>query len=82
MAVKQNSAHPEPLRKTGAIDKFAFEETTPVIGREYPDLNIVDDILNSDKADELIRDLAITSVPPRKAFKLSNSNSLQFPNEA
>lgn len=56
-----NGSHPEPLKKTGAIDKFEFEETTPVVGREYPKLNIVDDILGAENADELIRDLAITS---------------------
>lgn len=51
-----------PLQKSGALDgKFKFEETTPVIGREYPTLNIVDDLLNASDADELIRDLAITS---------------------
>lgn len=51
-----------PLRKTGALDTaHAFEEVTPVIGREYPKTNIVDDLLQSD---ELLRDLAITSMPP------------------
>jgi hypothetical protein len=51
-----------PVTKSGALDaKFKFEETTPVIGREYPEANIVDDILGALDADELIRDLAITS---------------------
>lgn len=54
--------YPPPLQKSGALDsKFEFEESTPVIGREYPTVNIVDDLLNADNADELIRDLAITS---------------------
>jgi hypothetical protein len=57
----QNGSYREPLKKTGVIDKFEFEETTPVIGREYSKLNIVDDILGAENADELIRDLAITS---------------------
>lgn len=57
----QNGSYREPLKKTGAIDKFEFEETTPVVGREYSKLNIVDDILGAENADELIRDLAITS---------------------
>ncbi|KAF2023313.1 taurine catabolism dioxygenase [Setomelanomma holmii] len=52
---------PAPLTKSGALDKkFKFEEATPVIGREYPDANVVDDILDASDADELIRDLAIT----------------------
>jgi hypothetical protein len=55
-------AYPSPLLKSGALDgKFKFEEATPIIGREYPTVNIVDDILNASDADELIRDLAITS---------------------
>lgn len=56
------STFPKPLRKTGALDtNFRFEEVTPVIGREYPTVNIVDDLLNGKNADELLRDLAITS---------------------
>jgi hypothetical protein len=53
--------YPKPLQPSGALDKFTFEESTPVIGREYPKVNLVDDIINAPNADELIRDLAITS---------------------
>lgn len=64
-AVTQSSSFPQPLRKTGALDaNFKFEEVTPVIGREYPTTNIVDDLLNGQNADELLRDLAITSECP------------------
>ena len=52
----------KPLEPTGALDKFPFEETTPVIGREYTDVNIVNDLLNANDADSLLRDLAITSM--------------------
>lgn len=31
-----------------------------MIGREYPTVNIVDDLLNAENSDELLRDLAIT----------------------
>lgn len=56
------SEYRQPLRKVGTLDaNFKFEEVTPVIGREYPTANIVDDLLNAQKADELLRDLAITS---------------------
>ncbi|KAJ8112602.1 hypothetical protein OPT61_g5063 [Boeremia exigua] len=56
-----SATYPSPLQKSGALDeKFQFEEATPVIGREYPTVNIVDDLLNASNADELIRDLAIT----------------------
>ena len=53
--------YPEPLEYSGALDKFGWEDATPVIGREFPTLNIVDDLLNASNADELVRDLAITS---------------------
>lgn len=52
---------PKPLKQSGALEKFSYEETTPVIGREFLNVNIVDDLLNASNADELIRDLAITS---------------------
>ncbi|KAJ9302071.1 hypothetical protein DTO271G3_937 [Paecilomyces variotii] len=52
--------YPAPLKPSGSLDKFAFEETTPVIGREFPNVNIVNDILNAPNSDELVRDLAIT----------------------
>lgn len=53
--------YPEPLSVSGALDKNKFEELTPVIGREYPTVNLVDDIINAKNSAELIRDLAITS---------------------
>lgn len=62
MAATKSPSHPSPLTKSGALDKqFKYEEATPVIGREYSEVNIVDDILNASNADDLIRDLAITS---------------------
>lgn len=68
--VSQDSSNPDdfksrndgPLKKNGALDAaFPFEDSTPVIGREYPTANIVDDLLNAPNSDELLRDLAITS---------------------
>lgn len=52
---------PQPLKLSGALDKFESEDTTPIIGREFLDTNIVDDLLNASNADDLVRDLAITS---------------------
>ncbi|TKA80480.1 hypothetical protein B0A55_02311 [Friedmanniomyces simplex] len=49
----------DPLKLSGALDRFEHEDTTPVIGREYPRANIVDDLLSAGNADELVRDLAI-----------------------
>lgn len=53
--------YPAPLRQKGALDKFSFEDTTPAIGREFHNVDIVDDLLNAPNTDELVRDLAITS---------------------
>jgi hypothetical protein len=53
--------YPAPLKLSGALDKFSFEDTTPSIGREFHNVNIVDDLLNAPNTDELVRDLAITS---------------------
>jgi hypothetical protein len=52
----------EPLRKSGALDAaFEYDDLTPTIGREYLTTQIVEDILNASNADDLLRDLAITS---------------------
>lgn len=53
--------YPEPLKPSGALDAFEHFEVTPVIGREYPKVNLVNDVINAKNPDELIRDLAITS---------------------
>ncbi|KAK0385479.1 hypothetical protein NLU13_6659 [Sarocladium strictum] len=51
----------KPLKKSGVLDTtFEYDELTPVIGREYPKTNIVDNLLNAPNSDELLRDLAIT----------------------
>lgn len=52
---------PQPLKLSGALDKFTTEDTTPVIGREFVNVNIVDDLLKAPNSDELLRDVAITS---------------------
>jgi hypothetical protein len=57
----KSKSYPKPLQLSGALDKFQYEETTPAIGREYLGVNIVDDLLNAENADELLRDVAITS---------------------
>lgn len=57
-----NAHAAEPLKPTGVLDKFAYEEVTPIIGREFPTLNIVDDLINAENSDELLRELAITSM--------------------
>ena len=60
-SVTKEVQYPVPLRSNGALEKFDSEDTTPAIGREFLNVNIVDDLLNAPNSDELIQDLAITS---------------------
>jgi hypothetical protein len=56
------SRNAKPLKKSGALNAaFEFDDVTPTIGREYLTAQIVEDILNAPNADDLLRDLAITS---------------------
>lgn len=64
--LNQNSitmAEPErqnPLALSGILDEYKSFDLTPTIGQEFPDANLVEWI-NSENADALLRDLAITS---------------------
>lgn len=52
----------KPLKQSGLLnEKFEFDDLTPVVGREFPTVNIVEDLMNAADADTLLRDLAITS---------------------
>ncbi|KAK1093979.1 hypothetical protein LTR48_001242 [Friedmanniomyces endolithicus] len=64
----------EPLKPSGALDRFEHEDTTPVIGREYPHVNIVDDLLNVENADELVKDLAISMLNSTSEFGVGDNN--------
>ncbi|KAL2006250.1 hypothetical protein VTN00DRAFT_9904 [Thermoascus crustaceus] len=46
-----------PMKVSGALDGYQFEEVTPLLGREYPDLQLSEIV----KDDAKIRDLAITA---------------------
>lgn len=50
----------EPLKLKGVLDQYKSFDVTPVIGREFVDVNLKD-WLEAPNSDELIRDLAITS---------------------
>lgn len=52
--------HREPLKLSGALDKYEHFDVTPIIGREFPNTSLVE-LLRAPNSDELIRDLAITS---------------------
>ncbi len=61
--------HREPLKLSGALDKFEHFDVTPVIGREFVNVNLAE-VLRAPNSDELIRDLAITS----KHSQINNIN--------
>ncbi|KAI2616399.1 taurine catabolism dioxygenase [Hypomontagnella submonticulosa] len=72
--IKNGATYPSPLSLTGALEKFSYEDTTPAIGREFPDVNIVGDLLEAGNADDLIRDLAITISQRGVVFFRSQDN--------
>lgn len=49
------------VKSTGVLDQFESFDVTPVIGREFPDVNLVE-WLQAPNADELLRELALTSM--------------------
>jgi thioester reductase-like protein len=48
------------VKATGVLDQYESFDVTPVIGREFPHANLVE-WLKSPNADELLRELALTS---------------------
>jgi hypothetical protein len=48
----------EPLVYSGSLYQYPHEDLTPVIGRQYTNLQAVD-LLRSSESDRLIRDLAV-----------------------
>jgi hypothetical protein len=58
----KESKYPAPLELRNALDGVEYEDITPVIGREFLNINIVDDILNHPDADARIRDVAVLSI--------------------
>jgi hypothetical protein len=51
----------EPLKLKGALDQFESFDVTPVIGREFANVNLKE-WLRAPNSDDLIRDLAIISI--------------------
>lgn len=60
-AVPASTLIKEPLKLSGAIDSWKNFEVTPVIGREYADVDLAA-VLKAENSDALLRDLAITSM--------------------
>lgn len=53
---------PAPLQLSGALDGFEHDDLTPIIGREFININIVNDILKAPNSDERLREVAILSI--------------------
>ena len=66
--------HREPLKLSGALDHLEYFDVTPVIGREYVNVDLVE-LLRAPNSDDLLRDLAITStsLPVRSQETLTNT---------
>lgn len=52
--------HKEPLKPSGVLDQYKHFDVTPVLGREFVDVDLAA-WLHAPNSDELIRELAITS---------------------
>lgn len=63
----------EPLQLKGALDQYKSFDVTPVIGREFVDVNLKE-WLRAPNSDDLIRDLAITSRPPAAVDAISDTD--------
>lgn len=55
------TGHKTPLKLSGALDQFKQFDVTPVIGREFADVDLAE-WLRAPNSDELLRDLAITGM--------------------
>jgi hypothetical protein len=53
-------SHKEPLRLQGILDRYESFDVTPIIGKEFPSVNLKE-WLEAPNSDELLRELAITS---------------------
>ncbi|KAI0141694.1 TauD-domain-containing protein [Xylariaceae sp. FL1272] len=53
------TSHREPLKLSGVLEQFKYFDKTPVIGREFVDVDLAE-WLRAPNSDELLRDLAIT----------------------
>jgi hypothetical protein len=62
--LKQESATQDvrkSVQATGVLDSLSYEDSTPAIGRAFENVNIIDDIMNAENADERLRELALMS---------------------
>lgn len=62
----------KPLVYSGSLDSYTYQDVTPVIGREFQGLQVVD-LLAAHNSDQMIRDLAVTSNPPTYIYAVPKS---------
>lgn len=51
----------KPVQATGVLAGLEHEDLTPAIGRAFHNVNIIDDIMNAEDADDRLRELALIS---------------------
>lgn len=56
----QAQTHRKPLQLKGVLEDFSYFDVTPVIGREFSNVNLKE-WLRAPNSDDIIRDLAVTS---------------------
>lgn len=72
----------KPVEATGVLDNFKHYELTPILGRVYPEVDLVE-LLDAPNSDELIRELALTIsqrnvVVFRKQDRLTNDRQKEL----
>ncbi|THH06974.1 hypothetical protein EW145_g3707 [Phellinidium pouzarii] len=67
-----NTMTRQPLVYSGSLDAFKSFDVTPVIGREFTDIQLTD-LMRADDADALLKDLAVT-VSQRGVVFFRNQN--------
>ncbi|CZT21910.1 related to taurine dioxygenase [Ramularia collo-cygni] len=74
MSTDRKKEYPTPIKPSGSLDAFEYEDSTPIIGREYLSMNIVNDILQAPNSTARIRDLAHTISSRGVVFFRKQSN--------
>lgn len=64
-APSNDASHREPLQLKGVLEQYESFDVTPIIGREFKDVNLKE-WLRAENSDELLRDLAITSTSSQR----------------
>ena len=70
-----------PLTPNGSLDNYERNDLTPCIGREFPTANLVD-MMQAPNSDELLTELALTSMGEVCGCSLYLADSMQFPSVA